>query len=252
MPNETHAPLIDRLMALKPDDLSPNAWTLKAGVSRTVFNDIRRRDNVRHDTLLKLLRAINVTLADFETGKDRAMLDQLPAEGMVLSEVRGTGFTAEEVWAARGLADAPRIPLVGSAIGGHIEGIDEHVELTELHMTEALDYLRRPAHLQNDPEAYAVTTVGDSMYPRFKPGERVLVSPRASAAIGDDVIVQLRNDKQHDDTDPEHADRVTMVLIKELVRITSSEVVLRQFNPDMTFTVPRKRVAAIHRVSTRL
>jgi phage repressor protein C with HTH and peptisase S24 domain len=55
-----------------------------------------------------------------------------------------------------------------------------------------LDYLARPPSLADDPDAYAVEIVGESMAPRFEPGERAFVSPKARVGIGDDVIVQLR------------------------------------------------------------
>lgn len=112
-------------------------------------------------------------------------------------------------------------------------------------MAEILDYVARPQSLAGDQRAYAVTTVGDSMWPRFRPGRRLWVSPRAALAIGDDVIVQLRGAS---DGEAEYRDRVTTVLIKELVRRTASYVELRQFNPDITFRVPIEQVAAMHKV----
>jgi phage repressor protein C with HTH and peptisase S24 domain len=113
-----------------------------------------------------------------------------------------------------------------------------------------LDYLGRPPSLADDPDAYAVEIVGDSMAPRFEPGERAFVSPRAPVRPGDDVVVQLNANG-----DPEHSDiagQVTEVLIKRLVRRTAKFVELRQFNPDLTFQVPIDRVWRIHRVRGRL
>lgn len=77
------------------------------------------------------------------------------------------------------------------------------------------------------------------MVPRFKPGERVGVSPRAQVDIGDDVIVQLRNGED---------DRVRLVLIKELVRRNASYVELRQYNPPVTFRVDRAEIVSMHKV----
>ena len=235
-------PLIDRLLAIKPNDLSLNAWALKAGVSRTVFNDIRKRNNVRHDTLRKLLAAAEVNLAQFEAGSPLAR-----------SEVAPTGLTEQEAIAGLGdpLARLKAVPLVGTAMGGSFD-LDEHVELTELVMGEVLDHIARPAHLATDARAYAVTIVGDSMAPRFEPGERAFASPRQGAGIGDDVIVQLRAAIKGDLQDEDHANRITMVLIKRLVKRSARELTLRQFNPDTTFTVPIERVAAIHKVVGRL
>jgi phage repressor protein C with HTH and peptisase S24 domain len=226
---------------VQPRGLSLNAWALQAGVSRTVFNDIRKRNNARHDTLVKLLSAAKITLAQFEAGVQP-----------VRTEVRSAGLPSDVIDRARfGIPQAFSVPLVGSAIGGAFDDIDEHVELTELYLSEVLDHLARPPSLDGDLGAYAVTIVGDSMAPRFDPGERALVSPRASAGIGQDVIVQLRG-APREGADPDVADRVTMVLIKRLVRRTARAITLQQFNPEMTFDIPIDRVAAVHRVVGRL
>lgn len=235
MPSGGHLTLHDRLMAVRPPDLTPNAWALKAGVNRTIFSDVRKRGNMNQRTLEKLLDAAGVTLAQFEAGS-----------APVRTEVAGTGLhDVERAW--RSAEPSQPVPLVGSAIGGEWE---DEIELTELHLGEVLDYLARPPSLANDKAGYAVTIVGDSMAPRFEPGERAFVSPRTGAGIGDDVIVQLR--AADGEADSDIADRVTMVLIKRLVKKTARYVELRQFNPDRTFQVPVERVAAIHRVRGRL
>lgn len=226
--------LFDRLMAVKPEDLTLNAWTMKAGVSRNFFNDVRKRDNARHDSLVKILAAAGVSLADFEAG-----------EVKVRTEVRGIGMSAEDVHAAwHGPEKVKPIPLVGTAFGGEWS---EGVEMTELHLAEVLDYLGRPPSLSTDPDAYAVEIIGESMAPRYEPGERVFVAPRSPVRLGDDVIVQLKGEGRED-----LADRVTMVLIKRLVKRGPAFIELRQFNPDHTFRVEAERIAAVHRVRGRL
>lgn len=175
-------------------------------------------------------------------------------EPLVRTEVRGTGMAADQVrdvFAMRG--NAKPVPLLGTALGGTFSDLED-VELTELRLTEILDYLSRPASLAEDPDAYAVEIVGESMMPRFEPGERVYVSPKSTVRPGDDVIVQLVDPKAEGDV----ADAVTDVLIKRFVRRTANMVELRQFNPDQSFDVPLDRIAriggklAIHRVKGRL
>jgi SOS-response transcriptional repressor LexA len=231
-------PIYRQLMAVKPDGLSLNAWAARAGMHRSMFNAIRRHGNPTSETLDKLLDAIGVSLAQFEAADDRP----------VRTEVRGSGMGTKDVERAwRGAPMQKPVPLLGSAIGGGWGELEEAIELTELHLSEVLDYVVRPPSVSGDPQAYAVTIVGDSMAPRFEPGERAYVSPRAAAAIGDDVIVQLTGNGEED-----VAGRVVMVLIKRLVRRTAREIELRQFNPDLTFRVPAARVAAIHKVVGRL
>ena len=59
-------PLYRDLMRLKPDELTPNGWAVKAGVSRTVWSDMRRHGNPSRRTLEKLLDAAGSSLAEFE------------------------------------------------------------------------------------------------------------------------------------------------------------------------------------------
>lgn len=225
------------LMAVKPPELSPNAWAVKAGVNRAVWVDMRRSGNPTRRTVEKLLEAIGMTPAAFEA-----------RQGTVQSEVRGTGMSPAEVREAWALPHpAKRVPILGTAFGSDLEGLDD-IETTELMMSEVLDYVARPPSLAGDEEAYAVTTIGDSMSPRFEPGEIVFVSPKATVGIGDDVVVQLRG---VDDGD-QLAERVTTVLLKRLVKRTARAIELKQFNPEKTFSVPIERVRRIHRVRGRL
>jgi hypothetical protein len=233
MPGETSNELYDRLVAVKPDGLSFNAWALKAGVNRTIFSDARKRGNLTHDSLTKLLDAIDVSWAEFDAGGEPRVKTEVAASGLSVKDV-------ERAW--RGLPRARPVPLLGSAMGGEWDG-DTTVEMTELHLSEVFDYLARPPSVEHDPRAYAITIVGDSMAPRFEPGERAIASPRASVSIGDDAIVQLRG---------EDSDRIALVLIKRIVRRTADFVELRQFNPHVNFRVPMARVAAIHRVMGRI
>lgn len=163
----------------------------------------------------------------------------------IRSEVSGFGDRPfEEKFGASPL---PAIPLVGSAIGMTSFDPERDIELTELDMSEVLDHVRRPESLARDNSAYALTVVGDSMAPKYEPGARIIVSPRAAVAINDYVVVQLRSngDLQMAATT---ADPVSLVLIKRLVKRSASYIELRQFNPDVTFRVDADRVAAMHKV----
>jgi phage repressor protein C with HTH and peptisase S24 domain len=162
--------------------------------------------------------------------------DQVAPEPRAVSEVRRLPERPIDF-----LSDAPKMPLLGTALGADDDSLEEDIELTELHLGDVLDYVTRPASLVDDKQAYALTIVGNSMMPRFKPGERVAVSPKAPVSIGDDVIVQLRGEE-------DDAEKIKMVLIKELVRRTAGYVELRQYNPEMTFRIEAKRVAAMHKV----
>jgi phage repressor protein C with HTH and peptisase S24 domain len=224
--------------------LSDRELSLRAVGKPDLLRDMRRRQGLpRGDRLAEIARVLGTTSDWLLNGgaEGEAEARAAMARQPVKSEVRRAGLIPD----APHLAAGDPVPLLGSAIGGAYGEIDEHVELTELHLGDVLEYLARPPSLAGDKDAYALTVVGDSMAPRFEPGETAFVSPRSSVSIGDDVIVQLKGNG-------EEGDRVTMVLIKRLVRRSSSFIELAQFTPPMTFRVPSERVAAIHRVRGRL
>jgi hypothetical protein len=227
------APAIYRaLLALKPDELKLGPWAERAGLARNYFNGLKDHGNPRREALDALLGAIGRTQTDLDRLMQPVGAEVAAIPGPATHDMRRTFY---------GEGDLPPLQLMGTAIGGEFGDLDEDIELTELHLGDVLGYLARPASLAGDIKAYALTIVGDSMSPRFRPGERVGVSPRAPVAIGDDVIVQLRGPE-------DDGERIKMVLIKELVRRTANYVELRQYNPDMTFRVEAKRVASLHAV----
>lgn len=222
------------LIRFKPADLSPNAWAVSAGVSRAVWSDMRRHGNPSRRTLEKLLNAAGSSLAEFEALRvgTGAML---PAPGAALAE-------PGRAWSS---ASLPPLPLIASSLAGEWGDPGSQVELTELRRGELLERLPRPASLASDPDAFAVTVVGDSMSPRFRPGSRVAVSPRSPVAIGDDVLVRLTPARPL-------GPGAERVMIKQLVKRTASSIELRQFNPDLTFAVPADAVDAILKIPGEL
>lgn len=230
------------------------AWMQERGINNRQLGDLL---GIEEDKVSKSLKDPAKGKPRQWQGAEVAKLLELMRGGnqIVRSDVRATGMSPTEVrdaWTMPG--EAKPVPLLGTAFGGDWEGL-QNVETTELRLSEVLDYLARPPSLADDLEAYAVEIVGDSMAPRFEPGERAFVSPKVAVRPGDDVIVQLKAQE------PEGSDLagvVTEVLIKRLVKRTSAFVELRQFNPDQTFRVPIERIAsvggklAIHRVRGRL
>jgi phage repressor protein C with HTH and peptisase S24 domain len=172
------------------------------------------------------------TTSDWLLGRESGIERTIPAEG---------GFSAD---AFRRLPKT--LPIYGSALGADLEFGDEagvvvRVEQTEVHMAEALDFMARPIGVTGRPDLYVVEVAGHSMEPRYDSGRRVLVDPKRSPGVGDDVVVQLRGPTFD-------GEEVRHVLIKQLVRRRPGAVLLRQFNPDTTFAVPNEQVAAVHRV----
>lgn len=133
------------------------------------------------------------------------------------------------------------VPVLGTVLGcsnGDL-GTDVPTETHLVDMGEIVTFVRRPQGVAGARDAYALYVNGDSMSPRFDPGDLIYVNPARPAARGDDVVVQLTD----------HDGMVVTALVKRLVRKGASDVELEQFNPPRTITIPMHRVRAIHRIT---
>lgn len=223
------------LLRFKPEGLSQNAWAVKAGVSRAVWSDMRRHGNPSRRTLEKLLAAANSSLAEFEAlrlGPEPRRSS--PGEPGQLGDFR-------QAWNPAPLAP---LPLVASSLGGEWDELDA-VEITDLRPRELIGQVPRPQSLLGDRDAFALTIVGTSMWPRFRVGVRVAVSPLAPVAIGDEVMARLRMPSGATD-DAEH------VIIMHLVKRTTASFLLRQFNPDRTIEVDAAKLEAVFKIAGEL
>ncbi|MES3099257.1 S24 family peptidase [Sphingomonas faeni] len=172
------------------------------------------------------------TTSDWLLGRDQGIERTIPADGHTTLEA---------------LRRLPKtLPIYGTALGADLEfdgcnGIVVTVEQTEVHMSAPLDFMTRPIGVTGRPDLYVVSVSGHSMEPRFDAGSRVLVDPKRSPGVGDDVVVQLRGPTFD-------GEEIRHVLIKQLVRRRPTAVILRQFNPAAEFEVPNEQVSSVHRV----
>ena len=226
------------LMRFRPEGLSPNAWAVSAGVSRTVWADMRRHGNPSRRTLERLLSAAGSSLAEFEALR-LGPEPRRPAPGGAPGQVADSRWS----WTS---APLPPLPLIASGLAGEWGEPGSRIELTEIRPGEQIESVSRPASLASDPDAFAVTVVGDSMWPRFRPGSRVAVSPRSPVRIGDDVLVRLRLA-----AGAVHSG-IERVLLKQLVRRSATDFEFRQFSPDLTFAVDAEEVDSILRIPGEL
>lgn len=218
--------IYDDLMRFKPADLTPNGWAVRAGVSRTVWSDMRRHGNPSRRTLEKLLTVAGSSLAEFEALRVGNEVDQTSPSFSAVGEPDGRGW--------RGAA-LPPLDLYSSAATGVWKSTP--VEGMEIRFDERIGEASRPASLASDRSAFAITVVGDSMWPRFRPGRRIAVSPRSPVSIGDDVLLVLRGEG------------AASALLAELIKRTGDGVDLRQFNPDTIFSVEAEEIEEIYKIA---
>lgn len=122
-----------------------------------------------------------------------------------------------------GLFGKPDLPVYASAMGGSGEMIINY---------EPIEYVKRPPLLENVPGGFAMFVVGDSMRPRFRPGELLLIHPKRIASAGDEVLIVKVNGRTG-----EHE-----AMVKELISYSGDVYRLRQHNPNQEFEIPASEV----------
>lgn len=214
--------LID-LMRFKPDMISANAWAVSAGVSRTVWTDIRRHANPSRRTLEKLLAAAGSSLAEFEALRIGMSPPRLPD-----SPVFALGDASARPWRGAPLDPIPLL-AVRAADGWSGDEAVTRIALIPAHETGSVD---RPASLARDLAAYGVAIADDAMAPRFRRDARVIVAPGREVTAGDDVLV--------------HLSASPYALLKQLIVFGEAAITLRQHRPERQFDVPLADITEVH------
>src|SRR5215469_1524713 len=123
---------------------------------------------------------------------------------------------------------SPDLPIMGRAQGGS-EGV-----LMIPNDQRPVDWTYRPPQLRGVSDAFAVFAYDDSMHPMYKNGQTLWIHPHLPVKPGDGVLVIKRNEQ---------------ALIKELVRRTKAELVLRQYRPrEEEFALPMREIHAVYRI----
>lgn len=104
---------------------------------------------------------------------------------------------------------------------------------------ETVQFIDRPTNLRGVVGAYAVIVRGDSMHPKYDPGDIAHVNPAKRVEPGRYVLVQRLN--------PDDENR-PFAVIKRLVRRTEKKLVLEQLNPPHRFELPTAEIVSIHRI----
>lgn len=118
-----------------------------------------------------------------------------------------------------------RVPVVGTASLGD-DGYWAEIEYPVGHGD---GYIEWPTQ---DPNAYAIRCRGDSMRPRLKHGEFVIVEPGTEPHPGDEVLVKARDGR---------------VMVKELVAVRDGMVRLLSVNETHgAISMPLEQIEVMH------
>ena len=120
------------------------------------------------------------------------------------------------------------IPVVGEAQGGP----DGYISINDYPEGHGEGWITL---YSADPAAYGLRVRGDSMRPRIKSGEYIVVEPGMEAQPGDDVVVKFLDGS---------------AVVKELLWIRDDEACLGSINNGIPpITRPLDTVRSIHRVA---
>lgn len=125
------------------------------------------------------------------------------------------------------------IPVLGTALGGET-GADFTLN------GESGMRVKRPPRLNGRVDIFALFVQGESMTPRYMPGELIYLEKARPPHIGDHVVVEMKPS----------ADGTQDAYLKRLVAITPTKVKLGQYCPDKVIEIDRKKVLQIVRVMT--
>jgi len=222
-------PLYRDLLRFKPEDLTPNAWAVKAGVSRQVWSDMRRHGNPSRRTLEKLLAAAGSSLAEFEALRIGSAGSSGHSHGTAFGDALGPQWRA---------APLPPLPIYWAGpLSANSEPLKSGRSF-ELDFGKVIGKTDRPLSLAGDRRAFAFPIAVDAMWPRFRADRLLLVSPVAKIVPGDDVLLLIEPG----------AEGTALAVVAELVGQDSGQVGMRQFNPDHKFDVPRAEIADMHKI----
>lgn len=226
IPHMTDTTLIERIEQRLADmDLSANDACIRAGIDRDTIRDLKRgkRRTLTIPTVRRLAAVLNVA-TDWLSGED------VPAEPEEVIAAGGTVVAAPV--ATPDVAALPNtIPVLGTAAGAAIGAFV---------IDGAIDWVRRPPGLANTRNVYALYVAGESMVPKFNPGDLIFVSPDRPSVAGDTVVIQTRT----------HTGAPLQAWIKTIVRRTHGGVVARQLNPPAEIEYLSHQIVAVHRVLT--
>jgi phage repressor protein C with HTH and peptisase S24 domain len=129
--------------------------------------------------LALLAPALGVTVAELISGTNSTQSALAGHEDTSIAVSNSSDGAARLI----GPAKTGVVPVVGTAK----LGMDGYFEALDFPVGHGDGYL----HIfSDDPNAYGLRVIGDSMHPRIKSGEYVLIEPNKAYVTGDEVMVQ--------------------------------------------------------------
>ncbi|WP_245309305.1 XRE family transcriptional regulator [Bradyrhizobium retamae] len=177
------------------------------------------------------LSYVNDLLGDKSLNPTRESLAKL---GAVLNTDVGYFFGEQET---------PRVAGSGDS-GGRADNnmaVPETVTLYQIGLTDPDGFFslsesnktQRSPFIVSGPDAYFVSVPDDTMSPRYRAGEAVIVNPRVPVRHGGFAIVCASDNR---------------VAIREVVSISTDKISVRSLSDQVVVEMPRASVKSLHRI----
>jgi len=136
-------------------------------------------------------RPISLTAATaYANGLGVPLAEISPRLAKVVDSIRPAGAPEpSNVTEAPALGPSRMVPVVGHVKGG-VDGYLEEMNFPVGHGEGFVEYWTK------DPQAYALRVKGDSMHPRYRAGEFIIVTPNIEPQPGRDVMVKLKDGRK--------------------------------------------------------
>lgn len=206
------------------------------GASQTTVSDWERGNISMMRNWKKLANSLGVSESDFlemmkDATEEAEKGQRLPAALKAISTAVAPMSRAQIMASPSPQLGPHDVPVLGRSKGGDGGEFEFNGQV--------MGWVQRPPHLIGVLDAYATYVDGESMYPRYKPGETVWTNPSKPFARGDDIIIQLH---------PEEEGGAPRGYIKEFVRWEPKYLVVAQYNPPMEIKYDRDMVITTHKI----
>jgi phage repressor protein C with HTH and peptisase S24 domain len=196
-------------------------WETASFASRLISDSPGNQKNIGSRMARDIEKAAN---------KPKFTLDTPPWADETAHSARERAETRESrppMFSRSGFGGAKPVPVVGLAIANPTD--DGYFDDQQFPVGAGEGYIRWPT---KDPNAYAVQVRGDSMSPRIRHGEYVVVEPNTAITPGEDVVVRARNGRK---------------MVKRLLYQRGNEVSLGSINErHPTLTISLEEIESIH------
>lgn len=148
----------------------------RSGVEVGTINALEKRGSTRSKYAKQIAEGLGLTL-------DQLLDESTDYLEILRRRARGEPSVSSNATPVGAVAPGSRIPVVGTAQLGD----NGHFVEMDFPVGHGDGYIDLPSR---DPGAYAVRCRGDSMAPRIKHGEYVVVEPATEVRPGDEVLVK--------------------------------------------------------------